>query len=119
MEKLYEKYGIPSVWKYNINYALPDYVTVIDFFSDEMLIECGEAQVDVHTIRLWGQAEFWTPLEAALLLAGIPPDDEDLYAVSIKNIVEDDFSDTEAYIYKFSSRFCHARDYFFCLSVLV
>ena len=101
------------MWKYNTNEVLPDHVTVIDFFSDELLDECGEAQVDIHTIRLWGQAEFWTPLEAALLLAGIPPDDEDLYAVSLKSITDNDFSETEVYIYKFSRRFINARDYLF------
>ena len=111
-EKLYEIYGIPenSFLEYM---PPPDYVLIIE--SNEL--EEGQAffnhKLCPHSIRLWGQASYWTQLEAALLLAGIDPNDDELYAVSKEKILEVDYGYRHYYNYKYNYEFSNARDYLF------
>jgi hypothetical protein len=109
-EKLYELYGIPAN-------PFPEYDPIPGY---AFTIELGEEDENFfshklfpHAIRLWGQATYWTALEASLLIAGIDPNDDELYAVSSESVVDDDFNDKRYFTFKYSYEFCNASDYLF------
>lgn len=112
MAKPYEIHGIPdNAWlEYD---EPPEYAVIYEdngvddpFYSPHGLIPGEE--------RLWGKAEYWTPLEAALLMVGVSPDDEQLYAVS-REIVPDEGYGASYYNWKYKYEFDRARDYLFLL----
>lgn len=112
MAKPYEIHGIPeNAW---LEFDEPPYYAVIyetkvkDTFDRPHGLMPGD-------LRLWGQADYWTPLEAALLLAGVSPDDYELYAVEKEMSANDDFVENGEYYYcwKYAYKFDSARDYLF------
>lgn len=107
MAKLYEVYGIPEnpYPKFDL---IPESVSVLVDYDEKTSTESSH-KLCYHSIRLWGQATYWTALEAALLLAGIDPNDGELYGVCIEKIGDNQ----NYYIYKYSYEFIHARDYLF------
>lgn len=109
-EKFYETYGIPE--NYFPEYDLPpEHAKVI--LLDESDKSFPNNKLSPHSIRLWGKATYWTALEASLLLAGIDPNDDELYAVSSEEVVDDNFNSSFNYTFKYNYEFCNARDYLF------
>lgn len=70
MAKPYEIYGIPEKPWLGCDEP-PEYA---EPFESEGENDSFDASGIYHTqVRLWGNAEYWTPLEAAILLAGVAP----------------------------------------------
>ncbi len=80
MKKLYEEHGIPDN-TYLEYEEPPEFSVIYDDNGINYPFNCPFG-VDPRQLRLWGEATYWTALEAALLLAGVAPDDTELYAVS-------------------------------------
>lgn len=112
MAKPYEIHGIPDNTSLEFDEP-PDYAVIYerkdkDTFDRAYGLMPGD-------IRLWGQAEYWTVLEAALLLVGISPDDYELYAVEKGAAADEDFVDNGEFYYswKYEYKFDSAKDYLF------
>ncbi len=63
--------------------TIPDY-SFLYLIDDETSLDTGSAVLDNSNRGLWGAAEYWTVLEASLLMAGLNPNDDNLYAVGEK-----------------------------------
>jgi len=113
MREPYEIYGIPDNFQHN-DTDLPDYAIIDrdfnagDVFYDSSGLNCGD-------VRLWGQADSWTALEAALLLAGVAPDHYDLYGVITEGVTSGEIPPhgSRTYYWKYTDIFYAARDYLF------
>jgi len=109
MAKLYEVHGIPDSWlEYD---EPPDYALVYDR-DDERGTFNNPHGFWPSEVRLWALAEYWTATEAALLLAGVSPDDPELYAVS-RQVTPDDPSGAVYYAWKYSFEFLRASESLF------
>jgi hypothetical protein len=110
MVKLYEVYGIPeNAWlEYN---EPPDYAVIYEDNGNDDPFDQPYGLIPWN-LRLWGGADYWTPLEAALLLAGVSPDDDQLYAVSQQTVPDEGYGATYS-AWKYSYKFDSARDYLF------
>lgn len=89
--KDYEKYGIPdNAWlDYN---EPPDFAIIYeDNGIDDPFNTPFEFSLVPGDIRLWGCINYWTALEAALLIAGVSPDDTELYAVSQQSVPDEGY----------------------------
>lgn len=86
MAKPYETLGIPE--NIFLGYDDPPSFAVIYRDDEESL---GEKGLLPYEVRLWGQAEYWTALEAALLVCEMNPNDVDLYAVRQETIADEGF----------------------------
>lgn len=112
MAKPYEIHGIPeNVW---LEFDEPPDYAVIYERKDKDTFDSPYGLVP-GDIRLWGQAEYWTALEAALLLVGVSPDDYELYAVEKSAAADEDFVDNGEFYYgwKYEYKFDSAKDYLF------
>lgn len=113
MAKPYEIHGIPENAWLEFDEP-PDYAVIYETkeghgtFDEPYGLISGE-------VRLWGQADYWTALEAALLLVGISPDDYQLYAVEKAPGADEDFVGNGEFYYcwKYAYKFDSARDYLF------
>jgi hypothetical protein len=112
MAKPYEIHGIPDNTSLEFDEP-PDYAVIYER-KDKDTFD-GAYGLVPGDIRLWGQAEYWTVLEAALLLVGISPDDYELYAVEKGAAADEDFVDNGEYYYswKYEYKFDSAKDYLF------
>jgi len=112
MKKLYEIHGIPdNPWlEYD---APPDYVILFeaDTENSSFFVPFGLAPGD---LRLWGALNYWTVLEAALLLAGASLDDPELYAAEQLNVTDEGYGD-KLFTWKYAPSFHHAKEYLFLL----
>ncbi len=108
--KDYEKNGIPdNAWlEYD---EPPDFAVIFDDNEVDDPFDCpfGLAPGD---LRLWVEADYWTALEAALLLAGVAPDDTELYAVGQVSSADDGFGNKMSN-WKYAPVFHHAKEYLF------
>lgn len=83
METLYQVYGIPDDLDLDVsNINKYDYVIFYPIMDGEIILDgIGSAELDSKDYLLWGAVEYWTELEASLLLAGLNPNNQNLYAV--------------------------------------
>ena len=107
MTKLYEMYGIPE--KMSLEFDDPPSYAVVKCLDDESY---GQDRLHPYHQQLWGQCEYWTPLEAALLVCEIAPDGEDLYEV-IQETVEDQGFGTKYFLWKHEYQFAIAKEVLF------
>lgn len=112
MAKPYEIHGIPeNAW---LEFEEPPDYAVIYERKDEDTFDRPYGLMP-SDVRLWGQAEYWTTIEAALLMVGLSPDDYELYAVEKSAACNDDFVENGEYYYgwKYEYKFDSAKDYLF------
>lgn len=84
MAKPYEVYGIPAASTLEYDQP-PEYATIYPV-NDRPWDSSG---LESWEIGLWGRVEYWTALEAALLITEICPNSPDIYAVT-EEIVQDE-----------------------------
>ena len=122
MAKPYEIHGIPeNIWlEFD---EPPDYAVIYDDDDEDEDVDDEDQDVGTSIYEMypkdvwcWGQAERWTALEAALLIAGVLPDNLDLYAVNRRALCEEDVVATGKsfeYHWKYTPMFNSAQDYLF------
>ncbi|SEN42998.1 hypothetical protein [Nitrosomonas marina] len=82
--KDYERYGIPDNLFLDTSNIDKYGHAVFYAVTDESPFDIGSADLDDASRSLWGAAEYWTALEASLLIAGLDPNHPNLYAVCEK-----------------------------------
>jgi len=120
----YTRYGIPDHFEGKYS-DIPIYAIKIGGHETGDLLD-DPSGLCISQVRLWGQVDSWTALEAALLLAGVAPDDPELYGVVSEGmprevmelIKSEDFQfmpigNLETYTWKYAKIFHGARDYLF------
>ncbi|SFN15630.1 hypothetical protein [Nitrosomonas communis] len=111
--KDYEKYGIPDDLYLNNEFMIPEY-SFIHIIHDESSLDTGSAALNNWDRALWGAAEYWTVLEASLLMAGLNPDNANLYAVGEKCTRDNDgLPITTNYFWLNEPQLLAAKDYLF------
>lgn len=112
MTKPYEIYGIPDKCFYGYDEP-PDYAFHSRFFGSKSAFEMDRKVEELsYEMSLWGFTDYWTPLEAALLLVGIQPDCDCIYEVYR---YDEPFIGlkTPRYFWQHDAQFEYARDYLF------
>jgi|GEM_PF-6685424 len=116
--KDYEKYGIPDD-------LFLDYRNIKKYLEYTILIEINDendfeisadssAVLEDSSLALWFAAEYWTTLEASLLIAGLNPLHSNLYAIAGKFEYDRDGLITDAkYRWINETQLSAAKDYFF------
>lgn len=110
MAKPYELHGIPNPF---LNDRGPPEYAIIrdeDLESGTFLNPYSLAPGD---LRLWGNVSYWTALEAALLLEGISPDDDELYAAKRMDMSDSDLETDYCYSWKYMREFYSASQNLF------
>lgn len=110
-EKPYEIFGVPEK-PYFIDETPPSYASVLEL-NDENRPNFCETDRLKYKKKLWGKASYWTAIEAALLLSGIDPSDEDLYLVGVEDVSDHDTLTNKHYEFKYAFQMTHAIDYLF------
>lgn len=111
--KNYERYGIPDNLYLDNEFMIPDY-SFVYIIDDESSLDTGSAVLNNSNRALWGAAEYWTVLEASLLVAGLNPNDVNLYAIGEKCTRDrDSLPITTHYFWINESLLSAAKDYLF------
>lgn len=94
MAKPYEVYGIPETLYLEYDRP-PEYATIYPVNDRPW----DSNELKSWQVGLWGRAEYWTALEAALLITEICPDDPDIYSVT-EEISQNEGYGTSYYCWK-------------------